>query len=94
MNWQSEAAIVWVPEHHRPHPEEFPGQATPGVAGYYYYAIDALASVYGSLGDQKNRKPWIYLIVERQLLSPERIEELRPEWEREMRLLTGLQANA
>jgi hypothetical protein len=80
MNWLSEAAVIWLPKDTHAYPEQFAQRAAPGSNDFYYFAIDAFASVFDRIQGEPEREPWIYLPDEKRLLSPTQIKTLAEEW--------------
>jgi hypothetical protein len=80
MNWLSEAAVIWLPKDAHAYPEQFAQRAAPGSNDFYYFAVDAFASVFDRIHGESEREPWIYLLDDKRLLSPTQIKALAEEW--------------
>lgn len=80
MNWWSEAAILWLPVPQRPAVEDFASSPMPGSDGFYYLTLDAYEAVVRQRDREFDREPWMYVVEDQRILSPNEIDALLDEW--------------
>lgn len=84
MNWWSEAALTWLPADLEAYPKDFADRARPGTSDFFYYALDAFACIAQKQAAHGDRQPWIYVVDEGRILSPQDIDGLMDEWRAQM----------
>jgi len=85
MNWQSEMSLLWLPPGAGPYPEDFAKRAEPGNFDFFYVGLDAFSAIEKRWQTEPVNEPWVFVLAENRLLSPEEIKATLPEWRDEMR---------
>lgn len=93
MNWNSEAALLWLPTSGQAYPSDFADRARPGANDYYYCALDAFDAVERQRSAQFDREPWIFLVGSQRILPPDEIGRLMNDWRAQMQMLGYGQAS-